>query len=68
MNDAPSNLAKTLAMIFYFCIGVFSVFFFVKVLQTEKQSRPLPCTVSEISPDVTPEEREKCRLLRTHKI
>ncbi len=68
MNDAHSNLAKNLATIFYFCIGVFSVFFFVKVLQAEKQSRPLPCAVSEISPDVTPEEREKCRLLRTHKI
>lgn len=26
------------------------------------------CTVAEISPDVTPAEREKCRLIRGHKL
>jgi hypothetical protein len=68
MNDENNNVAKNLAVIFYFCIGVFSVFFFVKVLQAEKQSRPLPCAVSEISPDVTAAEREQCRLIRGHKL
>lgn len=26
------------------------------------------CTVAEISPDVTPAERERCRLIRGHKL
>jgi hypothetical protein len=28
----------------------------------------LPCTVAEISPDFSPEDREKCRILRTRKL
>jgi hypothetical protein len=26
------------------------------------------CTVAEISPDVTPQERERCRMIRGHKL
>lgn len=26
------------------------------------------CNVSEISPDVTPEERKKCQMIRGHKL
>ena len=40
---------------------LFTVVFGYKAVNTNP---PLPCGVSEISPDVTPEVREKCRQMR----
>jgi len=52
---------EIVAVAFYMAIALFTVVFGYKAVNTNP---PLPCGVSEISPDVTPEVREKCRQMR----
>jgi len=52
---------EIVAVAFYMAIALCTVVFGYKAVNT---SPPLPCGVSEISPDVTPEVREKCRQMR----
>ncbi len=52
---------EAVAVAFYIAIALFTVVFGYKAVNTNP---PLPCGVSEISPDVTPEVREKCRQMR----
>lgn len=52
---------EIVAVAFYITIALFTVVFGYKAVNTNP---PLPCGVSEISPDVTPEVREKCRQMR----
>lgn len=52
---------EIVAVAFYIAIALFTVVFGYKAVNTNP---PLPCGVSEISPDVTPEVREKCRQMR----
>ena len=52
---------EAVAVAFYMAIALFTVVFGYKAVNTNP---PLPCGVSEISPDVTPEVREKCRQMR----
>jgi hypothetical protein len=57
--------ASYLAILYYAAIAAFSVFWMINAI-TAKPA--LPCTVAEISPDFSPEDREKCRILRTRKL
>ena len=57
------KLAEILAIAFYVCVSLFAIYWMHKVINT-----PLPCGVSEISPDFSPEHREKCRQIRGHKL
>ena len=52
---------EIVAVAFYMAIALFTMVFGYKAVNTNP---PLPCGVSEISPDVTPEVREKCRQMR----
>lgn len=60
---------KTLSAIvlaYYGIIALLSAYFAWLVLS--KVSPKLPCAVSEISPDFSHADREKCRLIRNHKL
>ena len=57
----PSEAA---AVAFYITIALFTVVFGYKAVNTNP---PLPCGVSEISPDISTEVREKCRLIRANR-
>jgi hypothetical protein len=50
-----------IAVAFYITIALFTVVFGYKAVTTNP---PLPCGVSEISPDLTAADREKCRQMR----
>lgn len=48
-------------------VGCFAVYFLARALAEPPPIRNV-CPVSEISPDVTQQERERCRLIRGHKL
>jgi hypothetical protein len=52
---------EAVAIAFYITIALFTVVFGYKAVNTNP---PLPCGVSEISPDISTEVREKCRQMR----
>jgi hypothetical protein len=52
---------EAVAVAFYLTIALFTVVFGYKAVTTNP---PLPCGVSEISPDLTAADREKCRQMR----
>lgn len=59
------KIAEVLVIAFYVSVAVFSVVFGYKAMTVENVQ--LPCGVAEISPDFSPEDRERCRLVRgTH--
>jgi len=53
--------AEAMAVAFAMCVALFSIVFGYKAVNTNP---PLPCGVSEISPDISTEVREKCRQMR----
>lgn len=57
--------AEALAVAFYLCIALGSLYMYVKVADMEPK---LPCGVAEISPDFSHAQREQCRQLRGHKL
>lgn len=64
------KLAEFVALLFYIVVGLIAIFMMYQVMQM-----PMPhsrdnrlCSVAEISPDITPAERERCRQLRNHKL
>jgi hypothetical protein len=61
---APMTLAESLVIAFYACIGLFSVYFGYRAMNAPP---PSPCGVAEISPDVSPRTKERCRAIRGHK-
>lgn len=63
-----NKLAETLVLAFYSIVAVCSVTAFVVVLSMTPTTRKVPCSVAEISPDVTQQEREQCRQIRGHKL
>jgi hypothetical protein len=52
---------EAVAVAFYIAIALFTIVFGYKAVTAHP---PLPCGVSEISPDVSAEVREKCRQMR----
>jgi hypothetical protein len=57
--------ASYLAILYYAAIAAFSVFWMLSAINAKPA---LPCAVSEISPDFSQQDREKCRILRTRKL
>jgi len=55
---------EAVAVAFYITIALFTVVFGYKAVNTNP---PLPCGVSEISPDLSNADREKCRQMREQK-
>jgi hypothetical protein len=63
----PSKKAlSAIVLAYYGIIALLSVYFAWLVMS--KVSPKLPCAVSEISPDFSHADREKCRLMRNHKL
>ncbi len=48
------------------CVATMAVAIWVSA-QVERKPRDHLCQIAEISPDMTPDERERCRMLRMHK-
>ena len=53
---------------FYAVIAMFTLYFIVLVNVKPPPVRHNICTIAEISPDITPEERKRCREIRGHKL
>jgi hypothetical protein len=53
---------------YYILVAVLCVYWMFKSLGQVRTVRELPCVVSEISPEFSFADKEKCRLLRTHKL
>lgn len=51
---------EVVAVAFYLTIAFFTVVFGYKAVTAHP---PLPCGVSEISPDLSPADKEKCRMM-----
>lgn len=60
--------AEKFVLAFYFMVAVCSITAYVVVLSMDPAPRKVPCSIAEISPDVTPEERKQCRMIRGHKL
>lgn len=56
------------AIAFYMVVGGVMLYFLIKVNVNPPPVRHNICTIAEISPDVTPEERKRCREIRGHKL
>jgi len=53
--------AAVIVMLFYVFVSVASVCMIALLIQ---KSEPIPCGISEISPDFSPANKEYCRQLR----
>jgi hypothetical protein len=60
---------KDLAFAYYAVIAVATITFLIVAPTVPDRPRPTPeqCSVAEISPDITPRDREVCRQLRQHR-
>ena len=67
-TEKQDTLPETLAVIWYAIIACASLIMMILIaLQPPPTYRNI-CNVAEISPDVTPQERERCRQIRGHKL
>lgn len=64
------KLGEFAAVAFYVVVGLISVYFMWVVMHMPlpQPGRDRLCSVAEISPDITPAERERCRQARGHKL
>ena len=62
------KLVEAAAIGFYVVIALITMYFIVLVNVNPPPARQNICTVAEISPDITPEERKRCREIRGHKL
>ena len=64
------NLSERLAIAFYVVVGLISIYcmYLVMHMPLPQPGKDRLCSVAEISPDITPTERERCRQLRSHKL
>jgi len=59
------KVAEKLIIGFWFICGALAIYWGIKA-----HNKPvrLPCEIAEISPDFSLEDREKCRIIRSHKL
>jgi hypothetical protein len=60
--------AETVVLIFYSIVALCTIVGLTYAISTDPPVRHNICTIAEISPDVTPEERKRCRQIRGHKL
>ena len=58
------KVAEIVILTFAFICGGLSIYWSIKAHNAIK----MPCAVSEISPDFSQQDREKCRVMRGHKL
>lgn len=69
MNNDELDAAGMVLITIYLSIVLVAMLFFMALAITYPPERPRKvCAVAEISPDVTQEERERCRMIRGHKL
>jgi len=59
--------AKIYFLLFVFVIGFWGATFYVVLNDPQREIRR-DCSIAEISPDFTPEMKQKCRELMRHKL
>jgi hypothetical protein len=62
------KIAECLVFIHVAIVAVITLFFLFLAITTDPPVRHNICTIAEISPDITPEERKRCRQIRGHKL
>lgn len=62
------KLKEYLVYLYLIPMWAMLIYFMVKVNSEPQPIRHNICTVAEISPDITPEERKRCREIRGHKL
>lgn len=69
MDENDLDIAQMLIVGIYLSIVAVAIIFFLALAITQPQPvRHNICTIAEISPDITPRERERCRMIRGHKL
>lgn len=58
---------RLLVLVYYALVSIVSFGAFLYVLSHPPKPQ-LPCTVAEISPDFSTQDRERCRMARGHKL
>lgn len=59
---------RVLTFIHLVMVVVFTIVMLYFLTHYPPPPQPRLCAVAEISPDISPEERERCRLIRGHKL
>lgn len=60
------KVAEIAILIFVFTCGALAIYWSLKV--QERGFKQSHCAFAEISPDFSQQDREKCRLIRGHKL
>jgi hypothetical protein len=60
------KIAEIAILIFVFTCGAFAIYWSLKA--QERGFKQSHCAFAEISPDFSQQDREKCRLIRGHKL
>lgn len=69
MENDDLDMLQMLIIGIYLSIVLVAMIFFLALAITQPPDRPRNvCAVAEISPDVTPQERQRCRMIRGHKL
>jgi hypothetical protein len=67
VKKVPSKKVLSILVLAYYAIVAFVCAYFAWMALTAIKP-VVPCSVSEISPDFSNADREKCRLMRNHKL
>lgn len=59
------KVAEKLIIVFWFICGALAIYWGIKAHNMPPR---LACEVAEISPDFSHEDRQKCRIIRNHKL
>ena len=58
------KVAEIAILVFTFICGGLAIYWGIKAHNVVR----MPCSVSEISPDFSQQDREKCRVMRGHRL
>ncbi len=67
-EEKKDSMPESLAIIWYAIIACCSLVMVILIALQPQPTYRNVCGVAEISPDVTPQERERCRQIRGHKL
>jgi hypothetical protein len=67
VKKVPSKKVLSILVLAYYAIVAFVCVYFAWMALVAVKPQ-LPCSVSEISPDFSNADRERCRLMRNHKL
>lgn len=62
------KVVEETALVYYAIIAIITLYFIALLIVRPPPVRHNVCTIAEISPDVTPEERKRCQQMRGHKL